>query len=246
MKKTIALLLVVAGLSFGGNVRNVFYHCKDYTGAEFDFSAAPYDNVVFKAWITTRPTELLQEFSAGSGWFMLGGAYSAVFVQIGNFASPWAAGDQVTFLVRVVDLPGDVNAVNLYEGTQTTAALDGLAADVYGGFDAEGFGGGPVLSVSTTPSSINEMVPVETKLHQNYPNPFNPTTTIKFDLNSDSVVKLNVYNYNGQLVKSLVDGSMKAGIHTVEFDASNLCAGVYYYTMEAGNSMLSNKMVLVK
>jgi flagellar hook assembly protein FlgD len=90
------------------------------------------------------------------------------------------------------------------------------------------------------------MVPAETKLHQNYPNPFNPTTTIKFDLNSDSVVKLNVYNYNGQLVRSLVDGSMNAGLHTVEFDASDLCAGVYYYTMEAGNSLMANKMVLVK
>ena len=83
-------------------------------------------------------------------------------------------------------------------------------------------------------------------LYEVITNPFNPTTTIKFDLSSDSVVKLNVYNYNGQLVKSLVDGSMKAGFHTVNFDASNLCAGVYYYTMETANKSMTQKMVLVK
>jgi len=98
-----------------------------------------------------------------------------------------------------------------------------------------------------SPSSIEgSNVPVTTALYQNYPNPFNPTTAIRFDLAAAGNVKLNVYNYNGQLLQSLVNGTMNAGVHSVNFDASSLSAGVYYYTLEAGNSIMSNKMILVK
>ncbi|MBN2857846.1 MAG: T9SS type A sorting domain-containing protein, partial [Candidatus Delongbacteria bacterium] len=111
--------------------------------------------------------------------------------------------------------------------------------------DYTGINGLPVQL--STPSSIEgNNVPAETKLHQNYPNPFNPNTTIKFDLASNSNVRLSVYNYNGQMVQSLVDGQMNAGVHTVNFDASNLCAGVYFYALEANNSVFTNKMILVK
>jgi len=89
-------------------------------------------------------------------------------------------------------------------------------------------------------------LPTETKLYQNYPNPFNPTTAIKFDLATAGNVRLNVYNYNGQLVRSLVDGQMDAGYHSVNFDASSLSAGVYYYTMETAEKAMTQKMVLVK
>ncbi|MBN2788902.1 MAG: T9SS type A sorting domain-containing protein, partial [Candidatus Delongbacteria bacterium] len=95
-------------------------------------------------------------------------------------------------------------------------------------------------------SSIDGNMPLETKLEQNYPNPFNPTTAINFSLATAGNVQMNVYNFSGQLVNSLVDGQMSAGYHTVNFDASNLSAGVYYYTLEADNKVMTNKMVLVK
>jgi hypothetical protein len=220
-----------------GTSRAVYYNCVDNTGVAFSFSAAPYDNVTYKAWITGRETELLQQFSVGCGYSLLSG-YSMVYVNVGNFATNWAAGDEINFLVK--DETGGLGAY--LEGSGSWI-LDASGSAAYRGVPA--MGTGTPISVSTA-SSIDEMVPVETKLHQNYPNPFNPTTTIKFDLNSDSVVKLNVYNYNGQLVKSLVDGSMKAGYHTVNFDASNLSAGVYYYTMETASKNMTQKMVLVK
>ena len=106
-------------------------------------------------------------------------------------------------------------------------------------------GTGLPMSLTVT-SSIDGTMPMETKLEQNYPNPFNPTTTINFSLKSEGIAKLNVYNYTGQLVNSLVNGQMNAGHHTVNFDASNLSAGVYYYTLEANNMTMTNKMVLVK
>ncbi|NOR45098.1 MAG: T9SS type A sorting domain-containing protein [Candidatus Delongbacteria bacterium] len=93
---------------------------------------------------------------------------------------------------------------------------------------------------------ISGSIPLQTNLEQNYPNPFNPTTTISFSIVEPGDVKLNIYNFSGQLVSSLVDREMVAGHHTVSFDASNLSAGIYYYTLEADNMTMSNKMILAK
>ena len=96
-------------------------------------------------------------------------------------------------------------------------------------------------------TGINDgVIPTTTTLCQNYPNPFNPTTEISFLIENTGDIKLNVYNYTGQLVNSLIDGQMNAGLHKVNFDASNLSAGVYYYTLEADNTSITRKMVLVK
>jgi hypothetical protein len=83
-------------------------------------------------------------------------------------------------------------------------------------------------------------------LNQNYPNPFNPSTTINFSLAKAGNVKLTVYNLLGQEVKSLMNGVMEAGNHTVPFDASNLNSGVYLYKIESGNFVQVRKMTLMK
>jgi hypothetical protein len=83
-------------------------------------------------------------------------------------------------------------------------------------------------------------------LNQNYPNPFNPTTTINFSLAKAGNVKLTVYNLLGQEVKSLFNGVMEAGNHTVPFDASNLNSGVYLYKIESGSFVQVRKMTLMK
>ena len=215
---------------------------KDRFDAEY--TAANIGGVTFKAWFTERPTEIINESSPISSVYMYFDLVGVCSFDFQLFTSPWGVGDHLTVLCK--DENEGLKAY--YEGTANWIVDDLSATAMEYGFSDYGFGvpgAAPVLL--STPSSIDgEMLPMETKLHQNYPNPFNPTTTIKFDLNSDSVVKLNVYNYNGQMVKSLVDGSMKAGFHTVNFDASNLSAGVYYYTMETANKTMTQKMVLVK
>ena len=88
--------------------------------------------------------------------------------------------------------------------------------------------------------------PVSFALDQNYPNPFNPSTEISFSLTKSQKVKLAVYNLLGKEVAMLVDGTRSAGHQTVKFDAANLASGVYFYKLQAGSSVLSKKMMLLK
>jgi hypothetical protein len=74
--------------------------------------------------------------------------------------------------------------------------------------------------------------PQSYKLYQNYPNPFNPTTTIQFDLMDQSVVTLKIYNILGQEVATLLDhATLEDGTQEVEFNASTLASGVYFYRL---------------
>lgn len=97
-------------------------------------------------------------------------------------------------------------------------------------------------------SAINEpKQPACFHLAQNYPNPFNPITNINFTLGKASNVKLSVYNVLGQKVATLIENrKMNEGLHTMQFNASNLGSGIYFYRLEAGDFILQKRMVLIK
>ncbi len=88
--------------------------------------------------------------------------------------------------------------------------------------------------------------PGKFELSQNYPNPFNPTTTIRFSLPEAGNIKLTVYNLLGEQVAALVNGFKEAGVHTVNFDASELNSGIYVYKIETNHFNQSRKMTLIK
>ncbi|HCV42474.1 MAG TPA: hypothetical protein DGH68_03250 [Bacteroidetes bacterium] len=90
------------------------------------------------------------------------------------------------------------------------------------------------------------MLPKEFALEQNYPNPFNPITTIKYDLPVDSRVSLVVFNILGQEVVMLANGEQKAGYRSVEWNASNVASGVYFYRLEACNFTSVKKLLLLR
>ncbi len=92
---------------------------------------------------------------------------------------------------------------------------------------------------------ISKLIPDEFSLSQNYPNPFNPTTTIQFSLSVADNATLTIYNINGQLVDQFV-GTYSAGVHTIEWDASNVASGLYFYKLETSDFSDKKKMVLLR
>jgi hypothetical protein len=95
------------------------------------------------------------------------------------------------------------------------------------------------------------LIPDDFALEQNVPNPFNPTTNIRFDLPRQSYVHLEVVNVLGQRVKTLINESLPAGIHTVTFDGKNddgqtVASGVYFYRLVTEGFSQSRKMILLK
>ncbi len=96
-------------------------------------------------------------------------------------------------------------------------------------------------------SNENELgLPKEFSLRQNYPNPFNPSTNIEFALPEQAEVSLKVYNLLGREIYTLVSEKMNAGNHKVEFNASGLSTGLYFYRIQAGSFIQTKKMMLIK
>ncbi|MCB9207467.1 MAG: CotH kinase family protein [Ignavibacteriales bacterium] len=92
------------------------------------------------------------------------------------------------------------------------------------------------------------ILPAKFSLEQNYPNPFNPTTTIKYSIPSEITDRalLKIYDILGREVITLGNEVKKPGTFEVEFDASKLSSGIYFYTLKAGSFYSTKKMMLLK
>lgn len=99
----------------------------------------------------------------------------------------------------------------------------------------------------------NEKIEYEFSLQQNYPNPFNPSTTIKFTIPSvgtthklSMTTKLMIYDVLGREIKTLVNKPMQPGNYEVEFNAGALPSGIYFYKLQSGKQVQTQKMVLLR
>ncbi len=90
------------------------------------------------------------------------------------------------------------------------------------------------------------VTPNEYYLSQNYPNPFNPRTTIKYQIPEQGFVTIKVYDVLGSEVSTLLNEEKPVGSFKVEFDATNLSSGIYFYRLQAGAFVETKKMVLLK
>ncbi len=109
-----------------------------------------------------------------------------------------------------------------------------------------------VGSEGRAPLALGTEPPKMFELHQNVPNPFNPTTSIRFDVPPESgVVTLRIYDVNGRLVRTLVNGELPPGQKTVEWDGLNgagipAATGMYFYRLTAPGFERTRKMMLLK
>ena len=90
-------------------------------------------------------------------------------------------------------------------------------------------------------TTVNDFV-----LYQNHPNPFNPVTTINYQIPTADFVVLKIFNSLGKEIKTIVNEYQKEGLHTINFDASEISSGVYFYQISSGNFISTKKMVVIK
>jgi enterochelin esterase family protein len=100
----------------------------------------------------------------------------------------------------------------------------------------------------TSPTNVkNEPTkPLEFALEQNYPNPFNPSTQIHFSVQGSGFTSLNVFDVLGREVATLVNETLSAGQHAVNFSSDNLPSGTYFYRMRVGGATITKRMLLLR
>ena len=101
---------------------------------------------------------------------------------------------------------------------------------------------------ATAPNVVDDESnnPNKFQLSQNYPNPFNPSTKIEFSVAAESKVTIKVFNSTGEEIATILNGVVKSGSHTVDFNAGRLTSGIYFYQIKTQNFTATKKMILLK
>ena len=147
-----------------------------------------------------------------------------------------------------LDLPGYIAGERIE--LRFWSNVEGKELRVETQLDNQTYEGAPLTSGSLTVYNM-DAVPTEFVLDQNYPNPFNPSTTVNFRLPEEMNVTLNVYDLNGRLVTTLIQGNLVAGYHTAQWNGTDIngspvSAGIYIYAIQGADTRISRKMVLMK
>ncbi|MFC2134576.1 T9SS type A sorting domain-containing protein [Bacteroidota bacterium] len=154
-------------------------------------------------------------------------------------------GDESMYRTHTINLhdffnPGDVILIRFRLSSDALAVAWGWAIDN--------------IKIQTNATDVDDDLndlPKSYSLEQNYPNPFNPSTTIEYSIpalatESETSVKLMIYDILGKQVEVLVNETKRPGVYQVEFNASKFSSGVYFYTLQAGDFIQSKKMILLK
>jgi L-ascorbate metabolism protein UlaG (beta-lactamase superfamily) len=107
---------------------------------------------------------------------------------------------------------------------------------------------GATIELNSTATSVEKSAipPENFRLEQNYPNPFNPSTSIEFNLPSKSFVSLKIFDLTGREAATLVFEELSAGHYTRQWNAAEIPSGIYFYRLQAANSIITKKLALIK
>jgi hypothetical protein len=195
-----------------------------------------------------------------------------IYRQEGSRVAPWEviadvskddlamanAGDNgVDFAGRVYwdkDVVAGTNywyAVVAYDDGSQNWAEDGKSLESGRYWTWTGYSEVGVTATAVTPGAVNASQPARFALAQNAPNPFNPTTTINFSLAQTGDASLVIYGPTGQVVRTLVSGSMAQGNHSITWDGKDnfgrpVASGVYIYRLASGDNVAHKRMTLVR
>lgn len=151
-------------------------------------------------------------------------------------------------LTADIVVPADWSTVSVFQGSfydYTSSYISGSNNIIETSVVPDG---GNLILYKGLVSGINQLAqtPSEFRLDQNYPNPFNPSTTISFTIPSDGLVTLKVYNSLGEEVSTIEQNYLVKGTYNLNFNASGLPSGIYFYRINAGNYSAVKKMVLLR
>jgi hypothetical protein len=189
---------------------------------------------VFNITNLQAPTQIAKIFTGGYG-------YTAAVA--GNYCYVASEGTGVRTIN--VSNPSSPAEVGYYDGVPQSRGVAANGPYVYVAEKADGL----TIYSNDLATSVEELdlgIPREFSLDQNFPNPFNPSTQIRFSVPSKGMVTLKVFDMLGRQVAVVVNQVMEAGVYTAKFDAKNLASGTYVYTLTAGPTQLSNKMIVLK
>jgi hypothetical protein len=237
--------------------------CIDFSGGSLNIYNCVILSVmygIFSNGSGNLSVEYSNVYSTGTDHFMGCGPYLGVPVTTNANGDPCDAYGNISLDPKFVDAAnGDfrlqADSPCIDTGTNTISDYEFPLADLDGNYriwdgngdsnaivDMGAYEYGAPAGIENNEADISDF-----RLYQNYPNPFNPVTTISYALPDAAQVELNVYNLQGQLVQSLVNGRSDKGMHKAEFNGADLTSGMYIYNLKVdGKSVQSKKMMLLK
>jgi len=153
-----------------------------------------------------------------------------------------------------IDTGKIVYSANAYTDPNTPGAGTFNCVTTYKGIVLTGYLGITVFNNTlTSVKDKDNTSPNNFELFQNYPNPFNPSTKIRYSIpvslnpfNRKTLTQLKIYDILGRIVATLINKEQRPGNYEVEFNASNLASGIYFYRLTYGSLTQVKKMIVIK
>jgi hypothetical protein len=225
----------------------------DVNGSTPDYATIKYNSLGAEQWVS-RYTGIQDNSGDGANSLAidnLGNVY--VTGTSGSFSGTKA--DYATIKYNSLGVQQWAERYNGPPGNGSDKAKS-IALDNLGNVYVTGSSGGSgtsddfaTIKYSQSPTSIDQIkydLPEKYSLNQNFPNPFNPSTNISYQLPFSGQVALKIYDVLGKEVATLVNEEKPAGSYQVNWNASNLSSGIYFYRLHTGSFVETKKMILLK